>query len=286
MKILILGGGGAKGWYEIGALKRLIMDLGYQYDAIVGNSVGALIGALLAHHSDMKEGYAHVKEVFDKVTPKKVYKNWLPGGSLGQAIGFFFKKSIYNSKPLEKLVTREFDREAVRKSGKKFRCIAVDMSTGHLRTFDENYVDLKKAILASSSYPTFFKPVMIEGRAYTDGGIRDIVPTRAAIEMLSGEDAIVDIISTEALDIPRWRMEDKTVLEYFPRVLEIQSNELHREDIIAGYSSTNLTIRHFIRPRRSLGDGLDFSREHVEAVEIKGYEDACEVTEYLDAQCK
>src|SRR5436190_2615913 len=45
--VLVLGGGGMRGMAHVGVLKALAR-LGIQYDAIVGTSIGALIGALAA----------------------------------------------------------------------------------------------------------------------------------------------------------------------------------------------------------------------------------------------
>ena len=44
---LVLAGGGARGGYEIGALKAL-EELGLQFDAVVGTSVGSLVGAFMS----------------------------------------------------------------------------------------------------------------------------------------------------------------------------------------------------------------------------------------------
>ena len=43
-KAIVLCGGGAKGAYQIGALKAL-NKVGYKYDIVTGTSVGALNGA-------------------------------------------------------------------------------------------------------------------------------------------------------------------------------------------------------------------------------------------------
>lgn len=44
-RALVLGGGGAKGAYEIGVWKAL-NELGEQFDLVCGTSIGALIGAM------------------------------------------------------------------------------------------------------------------------------------------------------------------------------------------------------------------------------------------------
>src|SRR5688572_31422873 len=45
--VLVLGGGGMRGMAHIGVL-RALRTLGISYDAIVGTSIGALVGALAA----------------------------------------------------------------------------------------------------------------------------------------------------------------------------------------------------------------------------------------------
>ena len=45
-KTLVLGGGGSKGAYQVGAYKALV-ELGHSFDLVVGTSIGALNGALM-----------------------------------------------------------------------------------------------------------------------------------------------------------------------------------------------------------------------------------------------
>src|SRR5689334_7433948 len=45
--VLVLGGGGMRGMAHVGVL-RALRTLGIQYDAIVGTSIGALVGAMAA----------------------------------------------------------------------------------------------------------------------------------------------------------------------------------------------------------------------------------------------
>ena len=43
---VVLGGGGAKGSYEVGVWKAL-REMGFEYDTVVGSSVGSINGALM-----------------------------------------------------------------------------------------------------------------------------------------------------------------------------------------------------------------------------------------------
>ena len=46
-RALVLGGGGSRGAYQVGAVSALY-ELGYEFDIVVGTSVGSLNGAFLA----------------------------------------------------------------------------------------------------------------------------------------------------------------------------------------------------------------------------------------------
>lgn len=52
---LVLGGGGAKGFVHVGVLRELT-ELGHEIEAIVGTSIGALVGALFAYHCSIADG--------------------------------------------------------------------------------------------------------------------------------------------------------------------------------------------------------------------------------------
>ncbi len=55
MKGLVLQGGGAKGAFQVGAIKALI-ELGHSFDGVVGVSIGAINAAFVAQ-GDMDLAY-------------------------------------------------------------------------------------------------------------------------------------------------------------------------------------------------------------------------------------
>ncbi len=59
MRALVLSGGGAKGAYEVGALKYLLLDKETQYDIICGVSVGALNASFLSMYPLGQEKVAY-----------------------------------------------------------------------------------------------------------------------------------------------------------------------------------------------------------------------------------
>jgi NTE family protein len=53
-RVLVLGGGGMRGMAHIGVL-RALKTLDIKFDAVVGTSIGALIGAMVAEGRDVDE---------------------------------------------------------------------------------------------------------------------------------------------------------------------------------------------------------------------------------------
>ena len=63
---IVLGGGGSKGAYQIGAW-RALKELGIKYDIITGTSIGAFNGAMMVQ-GDFEKALALWREIdIDKV---------------------------------------------------------------------------------------------------------------------------------------------------------------------------------------------------------------------------
>ncbi len=65
---LVLGGGGAKGVYHIGAWKAL-RELGIPVNAFIGNSIGAIIAAFLAQGA-----FAELEKIGETITVDTILK--------------------------------------------------------------------------------------------------------------------------------------------------------------------------------------------------------------------
>jgi predicted patatin/cPLA2 family phospholipase len=88
---------------------------------------------------------------------------------------------------------------------------AVDVSTGAYRIFTEQVGldNLSTVIKASTSIPFLFEPTVFNGTIYIDGGtawnlnLKDAVDR--CLEVVPDESRIIlDVIITEALDLPQW----------------------------------------------------------------------------------
>ena len=64
---LVLEGGGARGAYEMGAVKAL-MENGYKFDGVVGTSIGAINAAVIAQGD-----WAIGSKIWSKLTPELLF---------------------------------------------------------------------------------------------------------------------------------------------------------------------------------------------------------------------
>lgn len=269
MRGLVLSGGGANGAFEVGALQHLLGTKKIHYDVICGVSVGALNGSILAQYPKGEEHCAieHLTQVWDGVKEDgDIYKKWC-WGLLGY-LPALWKNSIYCTAPLKKIVQEHVDIERLKKSGKRFRVGAVCWNTGEYRLWGERNKDIVAGILASSSFPVFFEPIPLDGLWYTDGGLRDITPIRAAIDQGCTR---IDVIQCGSPTISQ-NLGPPSVLRQVLKGMEILLDEVDRSDYEKAQYINRLVLAkaapgkklielYRLQPMTSLGDSLDFSEE-------------------------
>ena len=174
---LCLGGGGARGFAHLGALK-VFEEEGFDFDLCVGTSVGSLVGAFYSSGIaiDQLIAYSHEIDVKDVKTGKLFF----PSEPL--AIGELFTRRMGNMH-IEDMV-------------KPFYCVAVDIVSGKEVIFDKGSVS--QAISASCAVPLIFKPVIIGDKHLVDGGVLNNIP--ASVCKMLGADFVVTEVHTREKD--------------------------------------------------------------------------------------
>lgn len=280
MRALVLSGGGSKGAYEVGVLKRWMYEEEREYDILVGASVGAINSAGLCHvpKGNPREAYLHLADIWDRVDNSKVRKWWWL-----RWLSCLWRPSIYNSEPLRKWAKEELDQSRIAASGRILRLGAVSETTGEQFVADEKTPNLAEWVYASASFPLAFKPGLINGEEWIDWGIRHVTPIGQAIKAGATE---VDVITTFNVDRPldRWKPRYRAVAARGLRDLEIMMDEIQKGDFRAvgdrneiaklggPYRFIKLNIQMPSRPLEY--DSLDFSPENVRAGRLFGYEDS------------
>ncbi len=183
---LALEGGGAKGAFHMGAVKALLEE-GYKFDGVVGTSIGAINGAVIAQ-GDFELGYnwwekmdtslmfdidrVHIQNFLDKKIDKKVLKYLY--NEIKDIIG---NKGIDTQK-MRKILEAVIDEEKIRKSEMDFGIVTVSVSDlKPLELYKENIPNGKmlEYLMASANFPAF-KIEPIDGKYYLDGGFYDNCP--------------------------------------------------------------------------------------------------------------
>ncbi len=166
---LALGSGGAKGFAEIGAL-RAFEENGIKFDYIAGTSIGSIIGAFYA------DGYSAVD-----------INELLNSTDFSEITSLFMLKM--DTSGLFKVIDRTIGSMHFDELKLPFKAVATELETGKEKVFDSGNVAL--ALCASSSYPPFFKPVVIDGVRYIDGAFTNAIPADLVRGM--GADYVIGI---------------------------------------------------------------------------------------------
>lgn len=193
MKGLVLGGGGARGSYQVGVWKAL-QQLGWTPEIITGTSVGSLNGAMLT------AGKAEdLEELWLTLTPQGV-ADYPPDIQEGEKWRNFMWELIQagglNVTPLQDHIDLLLKEEDVRSSPIRFGLVTVEMRglKPHELTLEEiPQGQLRDYLLASSACFPAFRPREIDGVKYIDGGYSDNLPFRLAARMGAQELICVDI---------------------------------------------------------------------------------------------
>lgn len=171
----VLGGGGVRGAVEIGML-RALLERGIRPDLVVGTSIGAINGALVAR--DPTPGVIEpLSRAWMSPEADAVY-----GESLVRQFGRLMKTRTHLSspEPLRELLTTalgpttRFEDLVV-----PLRVVAANVERAAERVFESG--PLIEAILASSAVPGLLPAVEIDGEHYIDGGIVNSIPIEQAL---------------------------------------------------------------------------------------------------------
>ncbi len=171
---LVLCGGGAPGAVEVG-LYRALVELGVQFDFVVGSSIGAVNGALIAAGLSPAE----IEEHWRRLRTRDVL------GPRWQAVRLLWgAPSVYDNHRLRAFLQETLPVPWFRQLRIPLYVVATDLKTGEAVVLDQG--DLTEAILASTALPGLFPPMLWRGRQLVDGGLSDNVPIDVAVARGAG----------------------------------------------------------------------------------------------------
>ena len=189
----VLGGGGARGALQVGALKALL-EAGYQPDLLVGTSIGAANAAYLAMYGCTAQTIAALAEVWRKASAADLLSgNYmrLTMRTLLRRMGMDDRQNIH-----EFFTTYGFPNDLRFGDLQNIKLIAVssDLKSGRPVLFGEDPDELVvKGLMASTALPPWFMPVRSDGRYLVDGVFVSSLPIEPALEYGAEEIIALDI---------------------------------------------------------------------------------------------
>ena len=178
----VLGGGGKWGAVEVGMI-RALDDAGIKPDLILGTSIGAFNGAVIADYPG-REGVERLTGFWEEVTGADLFQTRFLDRALRVAT---LKPALHETSELRRLLEHAIHPETqIEDLQVPFQCVAASIEAVTDRWFDSG--PLVDAVLASSAVPGLFPPVEFDGEHFYDGGLVDSVPLGRAIHL--GADVI------------------------------------------------------------------------------------------------
>lgn len=252
-RALILCGGGARGALEVG-FYQAITKLGLSFDLIVGSSVGALNGALIAAGLSPAELAALWRSI-----RRRDLIAWSWRALLSGAGGF------YSFEPLRRLLEKTLPVRRFEELKHPLVIATTNLQTGRVHYW-EGHGDLLEPVIASMSLPGVFPPVWIGGEPHVDGGVASNFPFEPAFH----RDIFEMLLVLCTCCLPA-RHPPRSPFDILLRSFLISLDTKYQSDL-NHYRREGIAIRS-VQPRFPLDVGLlDF--RHAEALIGAGYEQA------------
>jgi NTE family protein len=243
---LVISGGGSKGAFAVGVIKRLLREYpSLSFDTYVGTSTGSLIAPLAA----MGE-FALLEKLYTSITNDDVIET----GNIGDRIT---ENSIFGASPLWDLILQYYNDDNYEKllaSGKKLFLTTVCLQTSELVVFttdtnpklSNNYEvktivnadQFRKAVMASACQPVFMPPIKVNLKVpdeanphfqYVDGGVREYAGVQMAIDAGATEIFTILLSTGEKVIVDT---EFKSIFPILQQTIDIFTEDVGKNDLI------------------------------------------------------
>jgi NTE family protein len=245
--VLVLSGGGTRGFAHVGVLKVLERER-IPIAAIVGTSIGSVIGGLYVSGHSPDEIRKLIQEtdimglLADTGTRLRLDSgNHKPVGESSSSLRLDFDKKFNVIGPLGLLPAVSFLNFLTRNTGHvqttdfndfavPFACVATDLGTGEAVVLRDG--NLASAIRASSSIPGILEPWPLEGRLLVDGGLVANLPVEIAKEIFPGYPIIAVNLSGQVTSKPASSF--TSVVDVLTQTIDIMTLEnIRRNEALA-----------------------------------------------------
>ncbi|HTX01927.1 MAG TPA: patatin-like phospholipase family protein [Acidimicrobiales bacterium] len=197
----VLSGGGNLGALQVGMLGALI-ESGVQPAMIVGTSVGAVNGTLLASRPDA-QGIGEIVAFWSSLRRRDllgVSATTLIGGLLG------LRGYLFDSTPMRKVLDSFLTFRRLEDAPLPLSVVATDVATREPVVLRSG--DTLSALMASCAIPGVLPPVAIDSRLLVDGAVSADIPLREALALGAQE---LYVIPTAPLQVERLLRQEPSI---------------------------------------------------------------------------
>jgi NTE family protein len=197
----VLGGGGHLGACQVGML-RALLEAGIEPQLILGTSVGAVNGAIIAADPTI-------------ATVERLSRQWCDlekagvfGGSVLGRLGTLARSRTHAHGPdeLRKMLEGALSVRLIEELQVPFECVAASIERAAEHWFTSGPV--VDAVVASASVPGLLPPARIDGEHFLDGGIVNSIPVGRAVAMGAETVYVLQVGRVEhPLEPPAWPWE-------------------------------------------------------------------------------
>ncbi len=246
---LALGGGGARGFAHIGALRVLEQEK-IPIDIVVGTSVGSLIGALYADQGRVLDAELSALQVTEE-------------DLFDQTLLPLFQGGLVKGKRLEEFLRRTLRHPTIETMAVTYAAVAVDLDSGETKVFRSG--DVAPAVHASCAIPGVFVPVTIGERTYIDGGVANPVPASVARELGA------DVVIAMAVPPPARKAPSRNQLAVAYQAVSLMAAEIGRlrageADVVIETQAGKVDFDDFSQKRRLIEAGEAAARAALPAI--------------------
>ncbi len=256
--VFVLGGGGARGALQVGAL-RYLMEQGIVPDLMVGTSIGAVNATFLA-----SRGYTpQTLEELVQTWRDAAAANLLPPHIFRVAARFLFKRK--GGQP-EEHILRDFfvtrgltpDVRYADLPGPPVVAVAADLNRLRVRLYGVDPEESAlEGLLASTAVPPWVSPLDIGDSYLLDGGLLSNLPVEPALQL-----GAQDIIAMDLFDARHATLEAEGMGPFFLK-LAASSQLRQRELELALAAERGIPVRHLqLIPHRTV-PMWDFSETEI-----------------------
>jgi NTE family protein len=192
----VLGGGGVLGAHEVGMLQALT-EAGIRPDLIVGTSVGAINGVLVA--ADPDRAVARLGRLWRDSAVGEAF-----GGSLFGRVATLARSGthLHSNAPLRHILEELLPVRRIEDLAVPFQCVAASVERAAAHWFADG--PIVPAVLASAAVPGLLPPVRVGGEHFFDGGLVHSIPVGRAVALGAREVYVLHVGRIETpLEVPR-----------------------------------------------------------------------------------